>query len=108
MRNCVCYNDDGMRMLGKALAYAMTEFYARFRKTRKVQILFWEFNHEETVDVRIPKHYEEDYSKKIMQFKKECIGLIDNGYTNMRINKLEDSWRDEIAEYQQRIGEVWE
>ena len=109
MRNCTCYNDDGMRMLGKALAYAMTEFYARFRRTRKVNFLFWEIDHEETVDVHIPKHHEDNYSEKRIQFKKECIELIDVGYSNGSVTQeLADAWRIEISEYQQRKGEVWE
>lgn len=107
---CRCYKDDeGMRMLGSALAYAMTEYYAVFRKKRIIRFLFWDIQHEDTVDVHIPKYHEDNYQDKLMEFKKECIALIDLGYTNGNIDDiLTEEWREQIAEHQQKLGRVWE
>lgn len=98
-----------MAMLSKALAYAMTEYYAVFHKASKIQFLFWTLDHDETVDVHIPKHHQDNYAEKLMQFKKECVALIDQGYANGNVTpELAEKWRVEIADYQQGKQEVWE
>ena len=98
-----------MRMFAGALLESMTEYYAVFRKMHKVRFLFWVFDREETADVHIPKHYKDNYDENLMVFKKECIALIDGGYTNGNVtNELADKWRLQIAEYQQQKCGVWE
>lgn len=111
MRYCHCHDDgyESRRMLAQAFWYSMTDFYAVFRKTSKIQFLFWTLDHNETVDVRMPKHHEDNYAEKVMQFKKECVALVDQGYTNGNVTtEVIEKWRAVIAEYQQAKGEVWE
>jgi len=111
MRHCNCYDRDdaAMRMFAGALLEAMTEHYAVFRKSHSARFLFWVLKHEETVDVHIPKHHRDNYEENLMAFKKECITLIDKGYTNGNVtDEIADRWRLQISEYQQKKSEVWE
>lgn len=110
MRSCYCYDDYySRRMLAQAFWYAMTEYYIIFRKPRKIQFLLWTTNHEDTVDVRMPKRTDKDYTKAKIDFKKECVGLIDLGYTYPDLTEdVVEDWRKEIAEYLMEKNEVWE
>lgn len=107
-------NNDGMRLLAEGMAYAMTEFYLVFRKSYPrdrglfIRILQG-FDDYHTVNVRQPKITDKNWHESSMRFKKECIALIDNGYSNGKISEeLADVWRNQIAEYQMQKNEVWE
>ena len=107
-QRCHC-NDDGMRLMAQGLAYAMTEFYILFRKPSQYQFLFLTLNKESVVQLRMPKHLEDNYKEKVFRFKKDAIALIDQGYSQGRIDlEVADKWRNEIGIYQQGRNEVWE
>lgn len=96
-------------MIAQSMAYVMTDYYIIFRKPAPYQFLIWTIKHDETMPVRMPKHYEDNYAEKVIQFRKNCVSLIDRGYSCGKITQdTIDWWRDVISEYQQRKNEVWE
>jgi hypothetical protein len=96
-------------MIANSMAYVMTDYYIIFRKPAPYQFLFWTIDHDETASVLMPKHYEDNYMEKVMQFRKDCIALIDKGYSCGKITEVtEEWWRETISDYQQKRNEVWE
>jgi hypothetical protein len=88
-----------------ALFNVMIERYWIFRKQKK--FLFW--NYVEEVDVRIPKDYQPEYNQKLIEFKMECISLIDKGYRcGFVTEELEELWRKQISKYLIDKNVVWE
>ena len=102
---CYCPKyDDGMRLFAHALNDVLTEHYMIFYKHEKV----WFWNHIDKQNVRVPKHYEEEYNKKVIEYMKLCISLIDQGYEHGIKPEIEEKYRSRIAEYQMNKNEVWE
>lgn len=102
--NCY-YNYDSNRIFWSAFAEALTERYWIFRKQKR--FLFWDYIEE--INVRVPKHYEDQYKQKRIEFKMKCVGLVDQGYNNGYMTEdLLECWRKEIADYLMNKNTVWE
>jgi len=104
--NCYCPRHyDNMVLLGSALNEVLTERYLIFRKQQR--FLFW--NYVEEINVRMPKHYRDNYKEELIKFKMRCIELVDQGYSNKDINEaVQERWRKEIADYFMNKNMVWE
>ena len=104
--NCYCSRDyDNMVIFASALNEVLTERYLIFRKQKR--FLFWDCVGE--INVRMPKHYKDNYKEELIKFKMQCIELIDKGYNNEYMTEeVQERWRKEIADYLMSKNKVWE
>lgn len=102
--NCNNY-DDSMRLFASALNEVMMERYLIFRKQQRC--LFW--NYVEEINVRMPKHYRDNYKEELIKFKMRCIELIDQGYENGYFTEeLIEKWRKQISDCLISKNVIWE
>ena len=108
--HCYCQRDvDSMAIFGAALRDVLTDRYLIFRKQEMRKILWFWYSKDIEINLRVPKHYEDNYREKIITFLKEGISLSDRGFYNPYFDdqNLEKA-KQRVAEYQMQKNKVWE
>ena len=110
MYSCCCPRDyEAVATMYGTLLDVMTDHYVIFRRQYHLNIPFIKINRIEEKYVRYPRGFEDNLKEKRIQFAKECISLVDAGYSNSLFNDIhQERFRKEIAEYQMSRNEVWE